>query len=262
MPSDLLIKQRNAFTQHGLTHLSPSSLMLSNNDLSKWVAEKCFGYRGPPGAAMARGSAIESGVVAILMGDSIEDGTAKALAEFDKQAMFSGILGDCDKERATIAPSIEIAIDALAPYGKPRFTDEGRQQKISINCRFGEAEHQTVLVIGYLDLVYPEKNLIIDLKTTGKMPSEMSFDHQVQRAIYMRSTGMDCKFLYVTPKKYEFREDGNVDELLSQIKVMVARLERFLSLGDKETLRAIVPVPATSFYWKGQEAKRRELFGI
>lgn len=255
-------KQSSIFAQHGLTHLSPSSINLYVGDPSKWVAEKILGHRGPPGAAMARGSAIETGVVAVLTGDSIEDGTAKALAEFDKQAMFTGIQGDCDKERATIAPSIEIAVDALAGHGKPQFTDDGRQQKISINCRYGEGEEETILLIGYLDLVYPERKLIVDLKTTGRMPSEMSFAHQLQRAVYMRATGLDCDFLYVTPKKAEFRSDGDVDEILAQIKAIVRRMAKFLSIGDKETLRAAVPVSADSFYWRGEEAKRRELFGI
>ena len=262
MSNTLPNQQLNAFTQHGLTHLSPSSINLYVGDPSKWVAEKILGHRGPPGAAMARGSAIETGVVAVLMGDSIEDGTAKALAEFDKQAMFTGITGDCDKERLTIAPSIEIAVDALAGHGKPRFTDDGRQQKISINCRYGEAEQDVITLIGYLDLVYPERKLIVDLKTTGRMPSEMSFAHQLQRAVYMRATGLDCDFLYVTPKKAEFRSDGDVDEILAQIKVIVGRMARFLALGDKETLRQVVPVSTDGFYWKGEEAKRRELFGL
>lgn len=262
MSNVLLNQQLNAFTQHGLTHLSPSSINLYVGDPSKWVAEKILGHRGPPGAAMARGSAIETGVVAVLMGDSIEDGTAKALAEFDKQAQFSGITGDVFKEREMIAPSIELGVDMLAQFGTPKFTNEGRQQKISINCRYGDAEHEVIQLIGYLDLVYPEPQLIIDVKSTGRMPTEMSFAHQLQRAIYMRATGMDCRFLYITPKKAEFRSDGDVDEILAQIKVIVGRMARFLALGDKETLRQVVPVSTDGFYWKGEEAKRRELFGI
>ena len=98
-------KQSSIFAQHGLTHLSPSSINLYVGDPSKWVAEKILGHRGPPGAAMARGSAIETGVVAVLTGDSIEDGTAKALAEKVIDAAYGYQMGAVlFKPTLTVAP--------------------------------------------------------------------------------------------------------------------------------------------------------------
>jgi hypothetical protein len=104
---------------------------------------------------------------------------------------------------------------------------------------------------------------VIDLKTTGRMPSTMSAEHQLQRAIYQKAKGnMGVKFLYVTPKKASMLEDGDPAELLAQAKVQITRMEAFLRTLDKETAKAIVPVQPNSFYWKGNEALRKEFYGL
>ena len=95
------------------------------------------------------------------------------------------------------------------------------------------------------------------------MPSTMSIEHQRQRAFYQKSSGNTAvKFLYVTPKKCEMKEDGDADELMTEIKAHLTRQEAFLRLGDKELLRSIVPVDPSSFYWRGDENTRLELFGV
>ena len=73
---------------------------------------------------------------------------------------------------------------------------------------------------------------------------------------------MAVKFLYVTPKKAEMKEDGNVNELMADIKAHLTRQEAFLRTGDREVIRSIVPVDPDSFYWGGDEQKRMELFGV
>jgi hopanoid biosynthesis associated radical SAM protein HpnH len=51
---------------------------------------------------------------------------------------------------------------------------------------FKETEVSDVIeLMGYLDLVYP--NHIIDLKTTNRMPGEMSWAHRIQHGIYARN---------------------------------------------------------------------------
>tara|TARA_R110000850_G_scaffold40530_1_gene104257 strand:- start:215 stop:490 length:276 start_codon:yes stop_codon:yes gene_type:complete len=91
----------------------------------------------------------------------------------------------------------------------------------------------------------------------------MSIGHQRQRAFYQKSNGnMAVKFLYVTPKKVELKEDGDADDLMSDIKAHLTRQEAFLRLGDKELLRSIVPVDPDSFYWRGEENIRKDLFNV
>jgi hypothetical protein len=109
-------------------------------------------------------------------------------------------------------------------------------------------------VIGFLDLVFPQHGVVIDLKTTGRMPSTMSAEHQLQRAIYQKAKGgnQSVKFLYVTPKKAAMLEDGDPTEILAQAKVQITRMEAFLRTLDKETAKAIVPVQPNSFLLEGQ----------
>jgi hypothetical protein len=157
----------------------------------------------------------------------------------------------------------QLAIEELMEFGKPEFPEdeEHPQEKISITAK-GEGGW-SIPVIGYLDLVYPQHGVVIDLKTTGRIPSTMSAEHQLQRAIYAKAKGnMAVKFLYVSEKKTSMLEDGDPTELLAQAKVQISRMEAFLRHCDKDTARAIVPVQPSSFYWQGAEDLRKEFYGI
>jgi hypothetical protein len=156
----------------------------------------------------------------------------------------------------------QLAIEDLMEFGKPEFPEdeEHPQEKISITAK---GEGWSIPVIGYLDLVFPQHGVVIDLKTTGRIPSKMSAEHQLQRAIYQKAKGnMAVKFLYVSDKKTNMLEDGDADELLALAKVQIGRMEAFLRHCDKETALAIVPVQPSSFYWQGAEDLRKEFYGI
>jgi len=118
-------------------------------------------------------------------------------------------------------------------------------------------------VIGFLDLLYPEHGLVVDLKTTQRVPSVMSLEHQVQRAIYAKAKGnYAVKFLYVSDKKAAWLEDGDPDAVLARLKIEITRLENFLRLHSAQDAVLTVPVNAGSFYWRGAEALLSEIFGL
>ena len=254
-------RHKEAFTSKSNPdiHLSASTFALATNALDVFVAEKLFGKRGVFGAAPMRGIVIEDAAVDVLYhGMKIDEAIKKAEDKFDKRMMFGDL--QTQKERDMIDPCVRLAVEALEPYGKPEFPEDGGQQAVRLNCK---TDDWSIPFVGYLDFVYPEHGLIIDLKTTGRMPSAMNINHQVQRAIYQKANGnMGCKFLYVTPKKFEFKEDGDVKETLEYVKAQTIRLEAFLNSGDKDHLRNIVPVNPSSFYWRGNEDARRELYGV
>jgi hypothetical protein len=251
--------QPNGFKRHNIDHLSASSINLWANAPDVWVMSYLFGLRTPMGPAPWRGICVEDAVVETLMGGSEKDAIQKALDKFDKRFL----VGDeaTTKERAMIEPMVQLSVEQLMEFGKPEFPEEGGQNKISITAK---GDGWTVPVIGYLDLVYPHHGVVIDLKTTGRMPSTMSAEHQLQRAIYQKAKGgnQSVKFLYVTPKKASMLEDGDPAELLAQAKVQITRMETFLRTLDKETAKAIVPVQPNSFYWKGNETLRKEFYGL
>ena len=249
----------SGFNKHNIDHLSASSINLWANAPDVWVMSYLFGLRTPMGPAPWRGIVVEEAVVETMMGGSEKDAIQKALDKFDKRFL----IGDeaTTKERAMIEPMVQLSVEQLMEFGKPEFPEEGGQNKISITAK---GDGWTVPVIGYLDLVYPHHGVVIDLKTTGRMPSTMSAEHQLQRAIYQKAKGgnQSVKFLYVTPKKASMLEDGDPAELLAQAKVQITRMEAFLRTLDKETAKAIVPVQPNSFYWKGNETLRKEFYGL
>jgi hypothetical protein len=248
----------NGFEKHGIKHLSASSINLWTNAPDVWVASYLFGKRTPMGAAAMRGICTEDAVVASLTGESdCEAALSAALEKFDKTFP----IGDekTTKERAMIEPCMNLALEALADYGKPEFPEEG-QEKISITAKTDDYE---IPVIGFLDLVFPDAGLVIDLKTTGRCPSTMSAEHQLQRAIYQKAKGNQAvKFLYVTPKKTALLEDGDPNELLSKAKKQISRLEKFLRAGSRHDIAEVIPVNPNTFYWSGGEAIREELYGL
>jgi hypothetical protein len=249
----------DGFTKHNIDHLSASSINLWANAPDVWVMQYLHGKRTGMSAAPWRGICVEDAVVETLMGGSESEAITNALAKYDQRFP----IGDekTTKERDMITPMVQVAIEALMEFGKPEFPeDEKGQEKISITAKGNGWE---VPVIGYLDLVYPQHGLVVDLKTTGRMPSSMSPEHRLQRAIYAKAKGnMAVKFLYVTPKKAAMLEDGDVAETLALAKAQIHRLEAFLRAVDKDTARAIVPCNPTSFYWSGAEDLRKEFYGL
>lgn len=248
----------NGFEKHGIKHLSASSINLWINAPDVWVASYLFGKRTPMGAAAMRGICTEDAVVASLTGEADRDTALKAaLEKFDKTFIVAD--EKITKERAMIEPCMDLALEALADYGKPEFPEDG-QEKISITAKGDDYE---IPVIGFLDLVFPDAGLVIDLKTTGRCPSVMSAEHQLQRAIYQKAKGNQAvKFLYVTPKKTALLEDGDPNELLGRAKKQISRLEKFLRAGSRHDIAEVIPVNPNTFYWSGAEAIREELYGL
>ena len=250
----------NGFEKHNIKHLSNSSISLWENNPAQWVMSYLLKEKRPSSAAMWRGIAVEDGVVVCLNGGTLTDAVAAALARFDKEITFAD--EKSEKERAAIAPMLELAVAELEQYGKPSFSIDGSQQQVSITCK---GDGWKIPIIGYLDLVYPDHGLVVDLKTTMRLPSTMMQSHKRQRCIYQRCLGgnQQVKFLYVTPKKSGWLEDGDVDAELATVKAHCNRLERFLSVSDDpKYLASIVPVDPTHFYWSDCIDQRKEIFGI
>lgn len=254
---------QNGFELHDIKHTSASSINLFAAAPDVWVAEKLFGKKSMAGPAAQRGVAIEGAVVDIISRGRTKDNAIEdAIARFNKATAFCRGGAALDKEREVIKPCVEQALEALLPLGTPYFENVNSQNKIELLCK---GDGWELPVIGYLDLVYPQHGLVVDLKTTLRMPSEMSEAHQRQAAIYRKASGNSAvKFLYVTPKKFVFHECEAVDAVLADVKYILNRQERFLRVGPKELLRDIVHVQHDSFYWNSMNGQqdRMELYGI
>lgn len=245
---------------HFFPHMSASNITGYVQRRSSWFAQRILNKKISVSPAMIRGQAVETGVRFALLGDDIDSAIARALKDYDADIEKEAIIdldGKVLKEREMIAPSVEIAVGALAQFGKPSYDENGRQHKVSINCRYGDAPDDVIPIIGYLDFVFDD--LIIDLKSTGRIPSEMSWAHQIQRAIYHRATGKPVKFCYVSTKKAEFREDGDIPQLLEEIRLTIRAMDRFLKLDEETQWYLALPNP-DSFEWTGNETVRKQIF--
>lgn len=252
----------NGFEKHGIKYLSPSQINTWIAQPAFWVATKLLGHRSVVGAAAHCGTAVEAGVSIGLFDPSasLEACVSEAQATYDKLMVFKPD-PDKQKRRDMIEPMVGNALKGLRSLGRPQEPAEGKHQhKIEI-----EIEGVGVPFLGYLDFLYPDDGIIVDLKTTTRMPSTLSEPHARQGAVYNEAHGnYAMKFAYATPSKFSIipLEDGRT--YINQVRDAAQRLERFLSLrDDAQSLADLVSPPDTqSFYWRGNEDMRREAFGV
>ena len=268
-PADVL----NPFLQHGIQHLSNSHLNSFIDDRGMWALNYLAGKRTPANVNMIRGTTAELGVEFGLKHPDkpVEDAIAYALEAFDKQtALIANQLGK-QKAREEMPGFVGNALQALKPLGEPEFLDpeSGRQHRIELNL-----DGIAVPVIGYLDFFYPNQGLIVDLKTTARMPTtdkktgklKMSDAHSRQGAIYSAAHGnMGVKFLYVTPKKSGFADLEDAQHHLQMVGHIAARLQAYLELTTDTTKLIEASCPNfDGWKWNDPQAVllRQEVFGI
>ena len=250
----------NAFDTHGVEHLSASQLNTWIAAPSFWVLNKLMGVKSPMGCAAHRGTATEAGVSAGLFDHALsaEDCTGIALPLYDRATALNGD-PKRDSERAAISGMVAIALQELRPRGVP-MRPNGEQHRIEIRL-----EGVSVPIIGFLDWMYETE--VIDLKTTLRVPSQMSDSHLRQATIYkVAIPDKRNRFFYTSDKKSVMHTltREQYDKALMEITGAARRLERFLSLStDKHELAALVPHSSESFYFSDSatKAEATRIFG-
>jgi hypothetical protein len=244
--------QSNPFERHGIDHLSPSSLNLWAAEPALWVMERLLGRRSPISANAARGRAAEQGIHLGLLDPSLAISycVVAALREFDREMALSQDPRR-EAERDKIAGYVEQGILALRPYGVPT----GYQEKVSVTL-----DDVPVPVIGFIDWRYDQHGMVVDLKTSERLPSSISETHGRQGAIYARAhDNYAMRFAYVKPvpgKKdgraaavYEMSGE-DVARHLGAFTEIALRLGRFLALsGDADELAGLLVPNYDAFYW-------------
>lgn len=246
----------NNFEKHGIKNTSASSLNMWTEAPDAWCAKYLFGAKFGFSPAARAGTLAEDAVVMVLsQGVTEKEAIDKSVEAYRRATALD--FSDKTRERGEMIPGmVSLALKELSQYGEPEF-DNGKQLKININCK---VDDWTIPVLGYLDFYFPSHGLVVDLKTSSRLPSEMSKSHLRQQAIYKASMG-NCavKFLYVTGKKSAVYEPENTSDTLSEIKNILRRQNNFLGL-DIEIIRSTVPV-LDSFYWSDDYNLRREIYG-
>jgi hypothetical protein len=211
-----------------------------------YVLERIIGIRQPVGSPAHRGTAVEDGVTAGLLDPAkpLEECAAVALKKYDT---ITALSSDKRREeyRATIPGMVASALAELRPYGVPSHT----QQFVS-----WKPEGLAYPIVGYLDYRWEQHGALVDLKTTGTLPSSIKIPHARQVALYATMTGdnVDARLTYCTPKKRATYQLENTREHLKALHEIALRCEAFLALSDDPAFFTTIIVPdLESFYWGG-----------
>ena len=257
----------SGFARHGIEHLSASSLNLWAAEPAVWAMERLLGHRSPPSALMARGKAVEHGVHVGLLDParSVDECTAQAVEAFNREMALNPD-DRRDGERALIPGYVEHGLLELRQYGVP----SAYQDRVELRL-----DDVPVPVIGFIDWRFDEHGLIVDLKTSERLPSAISLSHARQGAIYARANGnYGMRFAYVKPtagKKdgravvvYEL-ERAEIDRQIAALREIALRLDRFLNLSsDARELCGLIVPDYERFHWSNPTTRARgaEIYGF
>lgn len=236
----------SGYAQHGIDHVSASSLNLWAAEPALWIMQRLLKYRSPAGPAAHVGTAVEAGVeYALLNLERVHDALPVAHKRYDQ------LCQDADA-RLKIAGMLEQALRQLIDYGRPDVPDDGRQHRVEI-----QLEGVTVPCIGFTDFVWHNHGIIADLKTSTTLPSAIKVSHARQGAVYQKAfNNYGMRFCYATPKKSAVYQLENPADHLAAMANIARRLDRFLSLSkDPQELANIVCPNYESFYWNEPQAR-------
>jgi hypothetical protein len=257
----------NGFAQHGIGHLSASSLNLWASEPAIWIMERLLGHRSAPSPLMARGKAVEEGIhLGLTEPDRVlEDCIALALQSFDRDMALSPDERR-EAERNAIPGYVEHGLAELKQYGVPT----AYQDRIEITL-----DGIGVPIIGFIDWRFDQHGLIVDLKTSERLPSAISLAHARQGAVYARAhDNYGMRFAYVKPQAakkdgravtvYELPRD-DIEQQLNALREIALRMERFLRLSsDAAELCALLVPDYEKYHWNNTATRTRgaEIFGF
>ena len=233
------------FTRH-----SPSSCNLFASCLSLFVLEKILGKRQPVGAAAHRGTAVEAGVALGLMnGAPDEECVALAVQNFNRLA---ALCGDPRKEKVAegIPAMVTRALAELRPYGKPT-SCQGFVEWRPEGLRYP--------IVGFQDFYWEEHGLVVDLKTTEKLPSAVKISHARQVALYTGGN-LEGRLCYVTPAKSAVYKLENVQAHRDALYRTALAVERFLELSDDPQFFVSITAPDTESFYFADPGARAQAF--
>ena len=221
---------------------SPSALNLFAAEPAMFVLERLLGIKQPVGVRAHRGVAVESGVAYGLLHPDADYKTCNKQAYMTYDAL-TALSGDerRDKYRRDIPEMVEPAIDEMRPLGVPNDVQG------FITWHPDDLKYP---VVGYYDFKWNDPAVIVDLKTTERMPSDIKIGHARQVSLYSMDSNSEGRLCYVTPKKIQTLVLENPAEHREALHHLARKVEKFLSLGDDPEFFVSITAPdLDSFYW-------------
>ena len=238
------MNRNNPFAVHGITHLSHSSLNTWLTDPARFIADKLFGIRDIGSASMHRGTSTEFGLAHKYTEDAWEIDEDVVLQKFEQLCQDS-LIDVADERRNKEKQALKEYNNILNQHFDYILLED-YQKKIEVTF-----DDIPVPIIGYIDFIF--KDIIVDLKTTGRMPSKPTDANKRQMAIYsLAYPDYRADVFYASPKAFnKFIIDENEIKLhQKQIHSLAIGLMKFLAISDdKEELASIIHPNYDSWTW-------------
>lgn len=265
---------KNGFQLHNLKHISVSQVNKFREAPDAWAAQYLGKHRFPFGAAAVQGKAVEAGVDHGVYNDATDEECIEMVWDtFKKETMkIKGGAEHFEKRKATMARMTVTALEQMRPLGKPELPPQGEgQHRFEVQIRFKDGESGKVKALGFLDYWYPQHdNLVVDLKTTSKAPSDWSLSHGIQASVYEKAvaklTGKPAKvkFLYALTRQkdpYLWLTMETSEEYMSMFKQTIRTMEKVLSYSAKsQDIFDIIPHNPDTFYWNDAQDIASSIF--
>lgn len=214
---------REPFEKFNLLPLSFSRVSSFLNNKAQWYMTYIHGFRSKS-AAMERGTVSEEAVKSILLdGLSYKESCKNAVDSFD-EALKNNYDKKKDLERNNIPIYIEGFISELKDY---QVTDYQQKQEFNV---------LDIPLQGFTDfgLKDNEENYFkVDLKSSGRMPTELKHSVALQQTLYARATNQINKVLYcvVSKDKYKTKwfDITNQDMSMRYFEDILISMHSFLS---------------------------------
>jgi CRISPR/Cas system-associated exonuclease Cas4 (RecB family) len=217
-----------------------------------FVLEKIIREKQLSSPLAHRGTAVEHGVTHALCnpGSLLFTCVDIAVKKYDDLMRLSGD-SRRDHYRDTIGDMVALAVDHLRPHGKPSAV-----QKV-VEWHPKGLKYK---IFGILDFEWIAKALVIDLKTTDKMPSEARPGHARQVAFYTGYDGDNMKggLTYVTPKKVETYTLTDEERIKARdaLYSLALRVESFLDNSNEIAWFVMNTAPDLDNYlWQSPRAR-------
>lgn len=235
----------NSFARFGIDHLSASSLNLWRGAPGLWTLRYIAKLKDDGNPAMWRGTAVESGLAALLRGAKLEVANQVANNNF----WSNSVDGPCDpQERDAEQSLIWPMLQELTKWKPPGFLNA---TQLRIEYFFDPVP---IPVVGYLDFAFDNSD--VDLKTTKACPSVPRPDNVRQVSLYRAARNRAGGLLYVTTKKHAYFDvnDEQMNEAVAEMAADALALNNFLARCDTRE-DALKSLPIDWSHWSAPKVK-------
>jgi len=212
-------KPMSGLEKFKLTPTSPSTINDYSKNPCKLILRKLFGYEFETSCAIERGNVSEEHIPAYLEGLITVDEAVELAVKSFKQKCHPD-MKDYDKELATIPCLVRGACAELKDFKLISY-----QEKVKGNVDGYDCHGFTDFVLKKTD---SDDKFIVDLKTTGRTPSNLITAHARQISIYSEIMQCDAQLLYLVPHRKTDRKTKEITYSCNAIWVELEDKKKFL----------------------------------